>query len=129
MIRPIIACVFGIVNIHSEIIFFEGEKCMWHEYIIDKNEKTVRGSFVNMTITISILSCTVYGLLFSDVVAARLEKLTTFIIGFFTSSYGLWSLKKHMDDRLDTQQAIEQIRANVPTSTVVTPPVAPKVTG
>jgi hypothetical protein len=82
---------------------------MIKDYILDKDDKSVRGSFINGMITISILACTVYGLLFSDLVTVRLEKLATFIIGFFTSSYGLWSLKKHMDSRLNSAENIANI--------------------
>ncbi len=65
-------------------------------YIFNRREKTVRGSFVNLSITFTILLLVVIGC-FNDVVAERLDKMSTLIIGFFTASLGIWSYKKYQE--------------------------------
>ena len=56
-------------------------------------EKSVRGSFVNLMITTAILGLIIAGA-FIPSVAANLEKLAILITGFFTMSMGIWSYKK-----------------------------------
>lgn len=65
-------------------------------YIFNRAEKTIRGSFVNLCITLTILVLVVIGCL-NDEVAARLQKMETLIIGFFTASLGIWSYKKYQE--------------------------------
>ena len=59
----------------------------------NKEEQSIRGSFVNLTITLTILILIVIGAFFPTV-AANLEKLAILITGFFTMSMGIWSYKK-----------------------------------
>lgn len=59
----------------------------------NNEEKTIRGSFVNLLITLSILGLIIVGA-FVPSVAANLEKLAILITGFFTMSMGLWAYKK-----------------------------------
>lgn len=61
--------------------------------IWDKESKTIRGSFVNLIITVSILILITYGALFSKDVCDRLISMTSLIIGFFTASFGIWDAK------------------------------------
>ena len=56
-------------------------------------EKSIRGSFVNLLITITILLLIVVGA-FIPSVAANLEKLAILITGFFTMSMGIWAYRK-----------------------------------
>ncbi|MFA5460197.1 MAG: hypothetical protein WC283_02630 [Candidatus Paceibacterota bacterium] len=65
-------------------------------YIFNRREKTLRGSAVNLAITITILILVVVGC-FNDEVATRLDKMSTLIIGFFTASFGVWSYKKYQE--------------------------------
>jgi len=60
----------------------------------DDQEKAIRGCFVNLVITFSILSLLVYGILFDARVVERLKTLETLIVGFFTASFGIWTIKK-----------------------------------
>ena len=59
----------------------------------NKEEQSVRGSFVNLIITLTILTLIVIGA-FVPTVAANLEKLAILITGFFTMSMGLWAYRK-----------------------------------
>lgn len=61
--------------------------------IWNAEEKSVRGSFVNLMITLSILILIVIGA-FVPTVAENLEKLAILITGFFTMSMGIWAYRK-----------------------------------
>lgn len=65
----------------------------------DNEDKTIRGCFVNLLITLTILSMIFYGVVFNAEVVARLKTLETLIVGFFTASFGIWSVKKIMEKR------------------------------
>lgn len=64
--------------------------------IWNAEEKTVRGSAVNLLITLTILMLIVIGA-FVPTVAANLEKLAILITGFFTMSMGIWAVKKYKE--------------------------------
>jgi len=59
----------------------------------NKEEQSIRGSFVNLTITLTILILIAIGA-FVLTVAANLEKLAILITGFFTMSMGIWAYRK-----------------------------------
>lgn len=59
----------------------------------NKEEKSFRGSFINLVITAVILTLIVIGA-FQDEVANRLEKMAVLIVGFFTSTMGIWAYRK-----------------------------------
>jgi hypothetical protein len=65
----------------------------------DDQEKSIRGCFVNLLITVSILSLLVYGILFDVHVVERLKTLETLIVGFFTVSFGIWSIRKVIEKK------------------------------
>jgi len=65
----------------------------------DDQEKSIRGCFVNLLITVSILSLLVYGILFDPHVVERLKTLETLIVGFFTVSFGIWSVRKAIEKK------------------------------
>jgi len=67
--------------------------------IWDREQQTIRGCFVNLLITLSILSLLIYGILFDTRVVERLKTLETLIIGFFGASFGIWATKSVMEDR------------------------------
>lgn len=64
--------------------------------IWNAEEKSVRGSFVNLTITTVILLLIAVGA-FIPTVAQNLEKLAILITGFFTMSMGIWAVKKYKE--------------------------------
>lgn len=64
--------------------------------IWNAEEKSVRGSFVNLMITTAILGLIIVGA-FVPTVAANLEKLAILITGFFTMSMGIWAVKKYKE--------------------------------
>lgn len=66
--------------------------------IWNAEEKSVRGSFVNLTITTVILLLIVVGA-FIPIVAANLEKLAILITGFFTMSMGIWAYRKVQESK------------------------------
>ena len=59
----------------------------------NKEKQSIRGSFVNLTITLTILILITIGAFFPTV-AANLEKLAILITGFFTMSMGIWAYRK-----------------------------------
>jgi hypothetical protein len=67
------------------------KKIFWNQ-----KKSTIRGSGINIVITFSILILIIIGA-FNDLVAARLEKESTLIIGFFTSTMGIWSYKSYKE--------------------------------
>jgi hypothetical protein len=62
----------------------------------NKKENSIRGSFVNLCIT-GLIAIMVIAGCFSDVLAERLDKMSTLIIGFFTASMGIWGFRKGFD--------------------------------
>lgn len=58
-------------------------------FIWNYQEKSIRGSFVNLVITMTILLLVVIAA-FSETVKNNLKDLTALIIGFFTVSFGVW---------------------------------------
>jgi predicted transporter len=59
----------------------------------DKENQSIRGSFVNLILTLTILGMIVAGTT-SDEIMNRVEKLSTLILGFFATSIGVWTYKK-----------------------------------
>jgi len=66
--------------------------------IWNKKENSIRGSFVNLMITAVIILLIIIGA-FNDDVADRLSNMATLIIGFFTSTMGIWAYRKHTECR------------------------------
>ena len=67
--------------------------------IWDSENQSIRGSFVNLVITFSILGCIVYGLIFSNEVINRIKTVETLLIGFFTASFGIWSARQILESK------------------------------
>ena len=74
---------------------------MLKDYFLDSDDKSLRGSAINASITLSIFGVIIYGLLFNDTVVDRINKIGFFILQFFGISFGIWAAKKHMDYRVD----------------------------
>lgn len=68
----------------------------------NKKENSIRGSFVNLMITAVIIVLIIIGA-FSDEVSDRLANMAALIIGFFTSTMGIWAYRKHTECRADDQ--------------------------
>jgi len=60
-------------------------------FIWNYQDKTIRGWFVNLVITMTILMLVVIGA-FNEDVKTNLKDLSSLIIGFFTVSFGVWKL-------------------------------------
>jgi len=60
-------------------------------FIWNYQDKTIRGWFVNLVITMTILTLVVIGA-FNEEVKTNLKDLSSLIIGFFTVSFGVWKL-------------------------------------
>jgi hypothetical protein len=67
--------------------------------LIISDDGSVRGSFVNLVITICLLGMFVYGILFNPEVVARLKILGTELVGFFTASFGIWAAKSVLESK------------------------------
>ena len=79
----------------------------------DADSQSIRGSFVNLLISMAILFCIVVGA-FNDAVALRLEKLSTLIIGFFTMSMGIWSYKQVQEKAAEAKVEEKRVEAGMP---------------
>ncbi len=62
-------------------------------FIWNYRTKSVRGSFVNLYLTVNIMMLITIGA-FSDKVADNLTKMAVLITTFFAASIGIWSYKK-----------------------------------
>jgi uncharacterized membrane protein len=69
---------------------------MWHNLWYDEKEKSIRGSFINLSITILYMVLIITGS-FVSFVAANLREMETLLIGVFVSSFGLWAGKKSVE--------------------------------
>jgi hypothetical protein len=78
------------------------KKLIW-----DKENQSIRGSFVNLILTLTILSLIVAGIT-SDAAAARVEKLSTLILGFFATSIGVWTYKKISEGKQEPKEGGQQ---------------------
>lgn len=79
----------------------------------DMESKSIRGSFVNLLISLTILFLIAVGA-FNDAVALRLEKLSTLIIGFFTMSMGIWSYKQVQEKAAEAKVEEKRVEAGMP---------------
>lgn len=70
----------------------------------DEDDKTLRGSFVNMSITFIYILIIIAGLIWS-VVADNVQKMETFLIGFFAVSFSIWAGKKVIENMQDVSTA------------------------
>ena len=70
--------------------------------IWNKKENSIRGSFVNLVITMTILLLISIGA-FNDAVAKRLVDMAALIIGFFASTMGIWAYRKAKETCNDTE--------------------------
>ena len=66
----------------------------------NNKKKSIRGSSVNLVITITIIVLVVCGA-FSAEVADNLSKMATLIIAFFGSSMGIWAYRKSKENGHD----------------------------
>ena len=64
----------------------------------DKENQSIRGSFVNLILTLTILGLIVAGVTDDDIME-RVEKLTALILGFFATSIGVWTYKKVVETK------------------------------
>jgi hypothetical protein len=69
---------------------------VWHNLWYDETEKTIRGSFINLMITIIYLGLIITGS-FVSLIASNLKEMETLLIGIFVSSIGLWAGKKSIE--------------------------------
>lgn len=66
---------------------------MMKSLLWDQKNKSVRGSFVNLILTFSILGLIIASAC-SDAVKDRVVEITSLILGYFATSLGIWSYKK-----------------------------------
>jgi|GEM_PF-4090803 len=62
----------------------------------DDKENTLRGSFINLSITTLYMILIILGSIFTAV-ASNLKEMETLLIGIFVSSFGLWTGKKSVE--------------------------------
>jgi uncharacterized protein YacL len=61
----------------------------FHDYYINDTEKTIRGAFVNLIITLLMAILVGMGACFESV-AKNISTMSTFMLGFWGLSFGFW---------------------------------------
>jgi hypothetical protein len=74
----------------------------------DDEQKSLRGSFVNMAITLIYAILISLGTVFSQV-AENLAKMETFLIGFFAVSFSIWAGKKVIENMQDVSTTADAV--------------------
>jgi hypothetical protein len=72
----------------------------FRKWAFDEDEHSIRGSFVNTMITFIYVALIGVGAAF-DKVADNVEKMATFLIGFFAVSFSVWAGKKIIENIQD----------------------------
>ena len=78
------------------------------DWIWSSEDKTVRGSFVNISITIIYVILIIVGSIFEKV-ASNLSQMSTYLIGFFAVSWGVYSGKKIIENISDITTATDAV--------------------
>lgn len=69
---------------------------MFKELWYSEEEKTIRGGFINLLISVIYIILIITGSLVSWI-ASNLREMETLLIGFFIASFGLWTGKKSVE--------------------------------
>ncbi len=77
----------------------------------DSKDATIRGNFINLVITISILMLIIVGA-FNSKVADNLVKIENLIGIFFIGSFGIWRTGKYAKNRLEKMTRNDGISNN-----------------
>jgi hypothetical protein len=88
------------------------KKKMGKTFFYDHTENTIRGSFINILITAIYAGLAIAGC-FVDTVAHNIEKQYMFLIGFFATSFGMWSGKKILETRTGYVDKYKDIISNL----------------
>lgn len=67
-----------------------------HNWIWNHEGQSIRGSFINIAITIFYVGIIVCGMIWKPV-AKNLREMETFLIGFYLVSFGVWATKKTVE--------------------------------
>lgn len=65
-------------------------------FVYDFDEACIRGSFINFVITIFYIILIFLSILYSGV-AKNVREIESFLIGFFVTSFGIWTGKKSIE--------------------------------
>ncbi len=80
-------------------------------FIIDEPTGGIKGSFINLCITVGVGSLIAIGAFRADV-ADNLKTMETLIIGFFTASFGIWAGKKVFEMKTETNERVAGVERN-----------------
>ena len=69
---------------------------MFIDYILDREEKKVKGSFINLILTISYFVLGIW-CFFNKEVADRTIMMAPFLTWFFVASFGIWQAKSAIE--------------------------------
>jgi uncharacterized membrane protein YoaK (UPF0700 family) len=83
------------------------KKMIW-----DDEGKSVRGNFINFFITFVYVTIIILGCIF-DRIAANIEKMATFLIGFFAISFSVWAGKKVIENIQNVSVAADAITSTL----------------
>jgi hypothetical protein len=96
----------------------------------DEEERTVRGSFVNISLTVLYVLIIIAGLIWGRV-ADNVLKMETFLIGFFAVSFSIWAGKKVIENIQDMSTAagavtdtLQKLGIKIPASNPNPPPAS-----
>lgn len=61
----------------------------------DAEDKSIKGSFINMVLTFGLFGVIIYGILFGGKeIVNNIKELQSLIVWFFGLSFGIWSGKR-----------------------------------
>jgi len=88
-----VVTVFVVFFFAFGIGFFFKRSGLLRAIIVDEEQKTIRGSFINFIFTVMVAILIGIGA-FRNGVAENLMKMETLIIGVYAASFGIYSLKQ-----------------------------------
>jgi surface polysaccharide O-acyltransferase-like enzyme len=67
-------------------------------FILNHDESTIRGSFVNLLFTLVLIVLITLGAV-NKTVAENLDKIAELVIGIYAISFGVWQGKRYLENR------------------------------
>lgn len=72
------------------------ETSWFHNWVWNHEDQSIRGSFINISLTIFYMLIIIAGMIWNRV-AENLKQMETFLIGFYLVSFGVWATKKTVE--------------------------------
>jgi hypothetical protein len=72
------------------------ETSWFHNWVWNHEDQSIRGSFINIALTIFYMIIIICGMVWTRV-SGNLKEMETFLIGFYLVSFGVWATKKTVE--------------------------------